>query len=475
MVKTVKSLLYILLLVSSLFGASAYMDTLKEYDSKISTANSDVLLRIHHDLKNIYIKAIVSNDDALKKEVLRRLVKSSNKLNLDDAGYQRELQTLNKTSPTSPPVSKEKVIPQEDATKPAVKTSSKKETNEYSGVLRKLKKFSNKGDFLLLEFDKPVSNKAVNRFALKSKNSIREVFDINGILPFDPKIQTPSELRDIRIAQYNKKKLRLVLERTKSYKSRIAVQDNVVRIYYGGTKASASKTIISPPRRAIASDKIIVIDAGHGGKDPGATMTKKYYEKHAVLSLALKAGRLLKKRGYKVFYTRTKDKFIRLRDRAKYANRKNADLFLSIHVNAAASKSLHGVETYFLSPARSKRSKNVAALENKSDIEEMNYFSRQTFLNFLNRAKIIQANKLALDVQQGMLNHVRSKYGGVRDGGVREAPFWVLVGAQMPAILIEAGYITNARDRVRVFNGHYQNLLAQGIADGIDSYFMKNE
>ena len=199
-----------------------------------------------------------------------------------------------------------------------------------------------------------------------------------------------------------------------------------------------------------------------------------FRSKHVVLQIALRTGKILQKRGYRVYYTRTKDKFIKLRDRTKYANKKRADLFLSIHANASRKKLLHGVETFFLSPARSKRSKNVAALENKSDLEEMDYFSKQTFLNVFNREKIIQANKLALDVQQGMLNRLRSKYSNVRDGGVREAPFWVLVGAQMPAILIEVGYISNYTERKRIFNSHYQDLLAKGIADGIDSYFLKN-
>lgn len=115
----------------------------------------------------------------------------------------------------------------------------------------------------------------------------------------------------------------------------------------------------------------------------------------------------------------------------------------------------------------------MAALENKSDMKEMDYFSKQTFLNVFNREKIIAANKAALDVQQGMLNALRISYK-VRDGGVREAPFWVLVGAQMPSILIEVGYITNPTEAMRMFNITYQTKIAKGIADGIDSYFMKN-
>lgn len=134
---------------------------------------------------------------------------------------------------------------------------------------------------------------------------------------------------------------------------------------------------------------------------------------------------------------------------------------------------MKGLETFFLSPARSERSKNVAALENKSDIDEMNHFSKQTYLNFLNREKIIASNKMALDVQQGMLSSLRTKYT-ITDGGVREAPFWVLVGAQMPSILIETGYITNPTDAQNMVNPTYQDLLVKGIAGGVDSYFYKN-
>jgi N-acetylmuramoyl-L-alanine amidase len=223
--------------------------------------------------------------------------------------------------------------------------------------------------------------------------------------------------------------------------------------------------------------KVIVIDAGHGGKDGGAVGYKRYTEKKIVLQVALKLGKELKRRGYRIYYTRTKDKFIQLRDRTKIANDKNADLFLSIHANAAPKKSrylsMKGLETFFLSPARSERSKNVAALENKSDIDEMNHFSKQTYLNFLNREKIIASNKMALDVQQGMLSSLRSKYT-ITDGGVREAPFWVLVGAQMPSILIEIGYITNPTDAQNMVNPTYQDLLVKGIAGGVDSYFYKN-
>ncbi|TNB57934.1 N-acetylmuramoyl-L-alanine amidase family protein, partial [Campylobacter helveticus] len=185
----------------------------------------------------------------------------------------------------------------------------------------------------------------------------------------------------------------------------------------------------------------------------------------------------LKKRGFKVYYTRTTDKFINLRDRTKIANDRKADLFLSIHANAAPNtskaKSAEGLETFFLSPARSERSKKAAEKENQGDFEEMNYFSKQSILNFLNREKIVASNKLAIDIQKGVLAKTRTRYKIV-DGGVREAPFWVLVGASMPAILLEIGYITHPNEGGRIANKNFQDLLAKGIADGVETYFYHN-
>jgi len=250
------------------------------------------------------------------------------------------------------------------------------------------------------------------------------------------------------------------------------------------TKKDEQEIVLAPVKTASAKKitsakgKVIVLDAGHGGDDPGA-INGSLKEKNVVLSIAQKAGKELQGRGYKVYYTRSKDKFINLRDRTKYANDKAADLFISIHANAAPNKTkaatMHGIETFFLSPARSERSKNAAALENKSDIEEMNYFSKQTFLNFLNREKIIASNKLAIDVQREVLARAKSVSSKASDGGVREAPFWVLVGALMPAVLLEVGYITHPDEGELINNSKYQDALAKGLADGIDVYFSNQQ
>nr|WP_321316656.1 N-acetylmuramoyl-L-alanine amidase [uncultured Campylobacter sp.] len=226
------------------------------------------------------------------------------------------------------------------------------------------------------------------------------------------------------------------------------------------------------------ASKIIVLDPGHGGEDVGAlSQNKKLREKDIALSVSKKTASLLKERGYKVLLTRSNDRFIKLRSRTSFANDKGAHLFISIHANAAPNKEkakiLNGIETYFLSPSRSERSMNAANLENKADTDEMNYFTKLSFLNFLNREKIIASNKLAIDMQAGLLKSVRTSYK-VSDGGVREAPFWVLVGALMPAVLIEIGYISHPEESKKIANSKYQDHIAKGIADGVDEYFAKN-
>lgn len=478
MAKIAKLLFLSLLLFSALLGAENYMQELRSYDKKIVTSNDDELLRVHHALKRIYIQSIIGNDIDLKKESLTRLIKTANILKLDSTNYNKELNTLTKKKNNvvykKETIKKKKIEPKIE--KKRVSVVKKSTSSRY---LPNLKSLLNKGDRLELIFDKKLTRKNIKSFQLNSKKRYREVFDIKAVIPFVPNIKTPSALNDLRVAQYNDKTLRIVLQRDSILKSNIVVDGSKIEIFYNSKNKNLKNVKLQKNYekyiKSSPSNKVIVLDAGHGGKDAGAVGSKKEYEKNLVLQIALKTGKALQKRGYKVYYTRTSDKFIRLRDRTKYANKKNADLFLSIHANAARKKSLHGVETFFLSPARSKRSKNVAALENKSDMKEMDYFSKQTFLNVFNREKIIAANKLAIDVQQGMLNRLKSKYGGIRDGGVREAPFWVLVGAQMPSILIESGYISNAKERKRMFNSHYQNLLVEGIADGIDSYFIKSE
>ncbi len=224
--------------------------------------------------------------------------------------------------------------------------------------------------------------------------------------------------------------------------------------------------------------KKIVLDAGHGGKDCGAMSTNLVCEKDIVLEVVKFLHKELKKRGYSVLLTRDKDIYIDLVARTELANRKSADLFISVHANSIPKRSTsnaHGIETYFLSTARSERARKVAEQENKDDVNLMDYFSKSLLLNSLNTQRLIVSNKLAIDVQYGMLQSVRKNYPDVVDGGVREGPFWVLAGALMPSILIEIGYNSHAIESKRIQSKPYQKILAKGIADGIDSFFSKND
>ncbi len=239
--------------------------------------------------------------------------------------------------------------------------------------------------------------------------------------------------------------------------------------------AEKNDTFVKTKRK---KHKKIVLDAGHGGKDCGAMSANLVCEKDIVLEVVKFLHKELKKRGYSVLLTRDKDIYIDLVARTELANKKSADLFISVHANSIPKRSTsnaHGIETYFLSTARSERARKVAEQENKDNVNLMDYFSKSLLLNSLNTQRLIVSNKLAIDVQYGMLQSVRKNYPDVVDGGVREGPFWVLAGALMPSILIEIGYNSHAIESKRIQSKPYQKILAKGIADGIDSFFSKND
>lgn len=340
---------------------------------------------------------------------------------------------------------------------------------------------------VVLNLSDELDEKDITSFTTRDQKYFRQVVSFQGILEGSRKNFSFGQ-NAVTVTQYNPKTVRIVLSSTKEFKLFKDLDDKSLTLGFGSSvsknastssKSTSKTTSKNVLNSKFKSDKIIVLDAGHGGKDSGALSDKKgsLKEKDVVLSTTLKLGNELKKRGYKILYTRSSDKFINLRDRTKYANDKRADLFISIHANAAPSaskaKSSEGVETFFLSPARSERSKKAAEKENQGDFEEINYFSKQSILNFLNREKIVASNKLAIDVQKNILTQTRKKYRIV-DGGVREAPFWVLVGAQMPAILIEIGYITHPSEGKRIANKSFQDTLVKGIADGVENYFYNN-
>ena len=370
------------------------------------------------------------------------------------------------------------------------------------------------GDEIVLEFNRDLKRGDYKDFTIASSDNFRFVLDFSARQKSQKTRLKDSFVSDVRVSQYNDKTVRIVLSDPKEFNANVEISGNMMILSTAeGLKAAKSaraeknkdqksgrkreREQDSEPQISTIDDaqgaksvfvavgkiykstkgKLIVIDPGHGGSDSGA-VGNGLKEKNVVLATSKKLGALLTKRGYKVLYTRSTDVFINLRSRTAFAAKKNADMFISIHANAApnasAASRMSGVETFFLSPARSERSKNAAALENKGDLEDMNTFSKQTFLNFLNREKIISSNKLAIDIQSYMLSSVKKSFSS-RDGGVREAPFWVLVGATMPAVLVEIGYITHPQEGKNLGKSAYQDRIAQGIANGVDAYFQKNK
>lgn len=333
---------------------------------------------------------------------------------------------------------------------------------------------------LVLEFDRNIERNYYRSFTLSKNRFVVDVYS-----NFNRKtLRLKNKLvKSITIATYRKGLTRVVLQSDRKEDFKISVWKKRLIIepknrHKKQTKVitkKEEKQIYKQSKKATYDRKVIVVDAGHGGKDSGA-VGYGYKEKNIVLKIAKKLEQELKKRGYKVYMTRSSDRYIRLRRRTTIANHKKADLFISIHANASpVRKSAKGVEVYFLSPARTARAKRAAAKENAFEMNEMGMDSKAMFLNLLNREKIITSNKLAIDLQKGVLDSLKNSYSGIHDGGVREGPFWVLVGAQMPAVLVEVGYISNRSESRRLQNSHYQNKIVQGMANGVDRFFINSE
>ncbi len=220
--------------------------------------------------------------------------------------------------------------------------------------------------------------------------------------------------------------------------------------------------------------KKVVIDPGHGGKDPGA-MANGLKEKDIVLRVAKRLKPLLEnKLGCKVVITREKDKFISLEERTAIANGNNADLFISLHINAHNLSKVHGLETYFLNLSTNAEAMRVAARENA--ISEHQLSDLQDILSdIMKNSNIKESSKLAQHVHNTILTGLRENdFGRIKNLGVKQAPFYVLIGAEMPAILIEMAFITNPNDAKNLQKDDYLNTFAEEISNGIEMYINSN-
>ncbi|MBF0343697.1 MAG: N-acetylmuramoyl-L-alanine amidase [Nitrospirae bacterium] len=220
--------------------------------------------------------------------------------------------------------------------------------------------------------------------------------------------------------------------------------------------------------------KRIVLDPGHGGHDPGAIGKGGLKEKDIVLDVALKLAKLLRdKYHYEVFLTRSKDVFISLDERTAIANSKGADLFVSIHVNANNTPSIKGVETYFLNFADDKEALRVAARENAISIKKMKQVQSELGIilaSLARESKRDESLRLSHFIQRSMVSNLNTKFRSITDNGVRQALFYVLVGASMPSALVEISYITNTDEAKLLKTQTYKEEIATSIAKGIGQY-----
>ncbi len=215
--------------------------------------------------------------------------------------------------------------------------------------------------------------------------------------------------------------------------------------------------------------KTIVVDAGHGGKDPGALGKGGLREKDVVLKVAKKVAAKLKKKGYTVIMTRNRDVFIPLEERTAIANTKKADLFVSIHVNATVNRRVRGLETYYLSLASTPEERQAAALENAVSSKQLGEL-QSILADIMKNSKIKESRHFAGIMQSSLVKGMQKRYTQVENRGVRKAPFFVLIGAQMPSILVEVGFLSNRKEEKRLRSNRYLDGLATEIATGVDHY-----
>jgi N-acetylmuramoyl-L-alanine amidase len=226
------------------------------------------------------------------------------------------------------------------------------------------------------------------------------------------------------------------------------------------------------PRKAMKPGKIrrIVVDPGHGGKDPGAIGQKGLQEKDVVLAIGLTLAKKLKDElGIDAVMTRSTDVFIELQERTAIANQVGADLFVSIHANASLNRSASGMETYYLNLAKTEKAAQLAARENGTSLEKVSLLQAVLF-DLMANYKLNDSAHLAEEVQKALYKRLSDRYPPVKNLGVKQGPFYVLVGATMPSILTESAFISNDKEEAKLADPQYLEQIAEGILDGIVAY-----
>jgi N-acetylmuramoyl-L-alanine amidase len=302
-------------------------------------------------------------------------------------------------------------------------------------------------------------------------------------------------LRQVRLGQYSADVVRMVLDMNslRDYKSFLAADPYrlVIDLYGQRPEASAVKEVARTPtadgRSAVAKVNIpsspapatsglrkIVLDPGHGGKDPGAIGAGGITEKDIVLSIAKKlAAKLRKELRVDVVLTRKDDRFVALEDRTALANAENADLFISLHMNASENAEAKGIETYYLDNTTDEAAIRLAARENSAsrrNISDLQFILSDMTQNM----KLEDSITLAHRLQGSMVSAMAKTMDDVRDLGVKKALFHVLVGARMPSVLVEMFFITNRSEGRSMSRESHQDAMVEALFEGIQKYGQSN-
>jgi N-acetylmuramoyl-L-alanine amidase len=289
-------------------------------------------------------------------------------------------------------------------------------------------------------------------------------------------------LRQVRVGQFKADVVRVVLDMSSlsDYRTFLLPEPYRLLIDIQGQK-SAEKLAALPKRKEAApspADKKpptpglrkIVLDPGHGGKDPGAVGVGGIAEKDVVLAVAKKLAEKLKREmGVEVVLTRNGDTFIPLEDRTAVANAEEADLFISLHLNASPNPEARGLETYYLDNTTDEASIRLAARENgtsRKNISDLQFILSDLTQN----SKLEDSITLAHRLHGSVVSHVGRRYGAVKDLGVKKALFYVLVGARMPSVLVELFFVTNRIEGRSLARQGYQDAVAGALFDGIKKY-----
>ncbi len=432
----------------------------------------------YHTSKINYLNATANNNEQQKINELRNIISLGEKLKKNVTPDKKKLEIL--------------IERQNNLIKNPQKVINTKSESVNVDLQNPIRSISVNENKIIVKFNRDYVKDDINQISKKVGTNYEYTFDIAGKYKYtNPTKLEINNIDNITLTDTpNSVNLKISNKENTKITYSLAPKELIINILSNqSNNISTNKVLQEPPSTLPSSisssiekssktkNKVIVLDAGHGGDDVGAVGQNSRYEKVINLNVTKYLASILKQRGYTVYLTRADDHFIQVKERTVLANNKNADLFMSIHTNAVPAEKaseIDGIETFFLSPARSERAKGVAALENKSDIREMSASSKDVFLESLNRPRITASHKFAIDVQSGILQAARSKYKDINDSGVKEGPFWVLVGAQMPSILVELGYITHPVEGKRLYDKDYQQALANGIANGVDSYFAKN-